>query len=406
MTKYYYEQGEKYRIYCTETKEFETIERLPYDKQIFYTFKGYESDEGILKYIEDLKQWTKELKETTKIDYLKFRTHSGAIPLIVKNLCKTFDDFDNIDMTEASWLEKCNNSGLQKLLKTHKGQCYGYDFKAFYLSVLGKEDLDFYIPMNAGKEYTLEDIDYYKLQTGMYRVKITSDDPKFIFSYSKDDVYTNISLYDAFKYQRNGLNIKLELIKDGKPNAYLYGKKATEGVHSSRYVFGKLYDKLMKAKQTYPKNKLVKFICSSIWGHICEFNKLNLTIDEIIEKDLYCTPDKTDTEADYYIHDMTDRYFTLINPKKPYKYNIARIKPFLLSMGRRITTTVAMLHIDDVIRIHTDNITFSKQHNDVMSKFKTYPELLAEDKTSGFIDWQGVNTYYNFTTNEKHGRYK
>lgn len=408
MSRYYFEKvkGEVYRMYDTETKEFSTIERLPYDKQIFYVFNGYTSDEGILKYIVSFTQWSKELEEVTKIKYMKFRNHTGAIQLIVKNICDTFDDFEDIDAIEASWIEKCQNGGLQQILKKGKLECFGYDFKAFYLSILGKPNLDFSIPMKKGKEYVLDSIDYYKLQTGMYRVKITSTDPNFIFAYSKDNVYTNISLYDAFKYKRDGLEINMELIKDGKPNAYLYGYKKSDGVHSSRYVFGKLYDKLMEAKHKYPKNKLVKFIASAIWGHICQFKTISLTDDEIVEKDLYCTPDMTDKDADYYISDMADRYYTLIDAKKPYKFNIARIKPFLLSMGRRITTSVAMLHIDDVVRIHTDNVTFCKRHDDVMEKFKSYPQLIAEDKTSGVIDWKGVNDYYNYTTKELHGRYK
>jgi hypothetical protein len=405
MTRYYFEKNDDYRLYDTETKTFSTVERLPYDKQIFYTFDGYASDEGLLKYIDDLKQWTKELKETTKIDYMKFRTHNGAIPLIVKNICKEFDNFEEPDVTEATWIEKCNNSGLQMLLKEGKRECYGTDFKAFYLAILGKPDLDFDIPMKRGKEYTLKEIDFYKLQCGKYRVKITSNDPNFIFAYSEDHVYTNISLYDAFKYQRQGLKIKLELIQDGKPNAYLYGTKVSDGVHKSRYVFGKLYDKLMKAKIKYPKNKLIKFICSSIWGHICSFNEKTLTDEEILEQDLYVTPDPDNKEADYYLKEDKGNYNVLINIKKPYKYNIARIKPFLLSMGRRITTSVCMLYIDDLVRVHTDGIVFSKPHPDVMTKFKSYPELVAEDKTTGLIDWEKCNNYYNFTRKEKHGKY-
>ena len=65
-----------------------------------------------------------------------------------------------------------------------------------------------------------------------------------------------------------------------------------------------------------------------------------------------------------------------------------------------------MLHIDDLVRIHTDDIVFSKKHDDVMTAFKTYPALVAENKTTGVIEFQSVNSYYNFTTKEKHGKYK
>ena len=72
-----------------------------------------------------------------------------------------------------------------------------------------------------------------------------------------------------------------------------------------------------------------------------------------------------------------------------------------------IIANVGMLHIiDDVVRIHTDDIVFNKRHDDVMTAFKTYPDLVAETKTTGIIEFQSVNSYHNFTTEENHGKYK
>lgn len=404
--KFYYKKGDQFRVYDCNTKEFETINRLPYDCKTFYVFSDYGSDEGILQFINDFKQWNNELKEVTKIDYLKYNSHQGAIPLIVKKLCKHFDKFDDTDVVEALWIEKCNNAGLQILKQEGKQECYGYDFKAFYLSIMGKKELNYDIPLKRGKEIILSELNFYKLDVGMYRVKITSDDNKFIFGYSKHDIYTNISIYYAFKCQRNGLNIKIELIQDGKPNAYIYGKTTKEGVHSSRYMFGNMYDVLMEVKTKYPKNKLVKFICSSIWGHIVKFNTKNMSMDEIIKEDIYCSTEITNNKADYWIRDCTGTYYELVSMKNPYKFNVGRIKPFLLSMGRVISANVASLYIDDLVRVQTDGFVFTKPHDDIISKFKTYPTLLNDDKTTGLIDWKHVNGYYNYTTKEQHGRIK
>lgn len=410
MIFYYDLSDNRFRTYNTKTKEFETVNRLPYkDEYVYYVFKDaiYGGDDGMLKFIEDFDMWCKELKECTKIiDYKRFRCHQGAITLIVKKLCPHFDKFGEIDSIESKWLEKCSKSYLHTL--TTKGiiDCYGYDFKAFYLSIMGMKDLNYDIPLHKGSEQCLKSLDFYKLDVGMYRVKITSSDKRFLFQYSKDNIYTNISLYYAFKCQRNGLNIDIELIQDDEPNAYIYGKTMKDGIHSSRYMFGNLYDTMMIAKQKYPKNKLVKFLCSSIWGHICEFNTKNLTMDEIIEKDLFVTKDANNLEADYYIRKFTGKYYELVDQKKIYKHNCARFKPFLLSMGRVISANVASLYIDDVVRIHTDGLVFSKQHDDIMTKFKSYPTLLPEAKTTGMIDWVHTNDYYNMTLDEKHGKYK
>jgi hypothetical protein len=81
---------------------------------------------------------------------------------------------------------------------------------------------------------------------GMYHVKIKSSDPTFIFGYSKDNVYANTCLYQAFKCKNEGKDITIELIQDGQPNAYLYGKKEKDGIHKASYYFKRLYKKLIE----------------------------------------------------------------------------------------------------------------------------------------------------------------
>jgi hypothetical protein len=239
----------------------------------------------------------------------------------------------------------------------------------------------------------------------MYHVKIQSSDPTFIFGYSKDNIYTNTCLYQAFKCKNQGKDITIELIQDGQPNAYLYGKTEKDGIHKASYYFKRLYKKLIECKDRFPKNQLVKFICSSLWGHSCRFNIKNKTIDEIEEEDLYCSKTIDDPKAEYWIRNMTGTYYELVNMKQPYRNSFARLKPFLLSAGRVITGNVCMLYPEDLVRVHTDGIVFDKQRDDIMTHFKTYPDLLQEKKTTGLIDWQATNNYYNITKKEKHGKY-
>ena len=67
------------------------------------------------------------------------------------------------------------------------------------------------------------------------------------------------------------------------------------------------------------------------------------------------------------------------------------MKCFLLARARLCVASVAMLHIDHVLRIHTDNVTFDHEFDDVIDHFKTYPELKKEDKTTGIIKWSNAN---------------
>ena len=59
----------------------------------------------------------------------------------------------------------------------------------------------------------------------------------------------------------------------------------------------------------------------------------------------------------------------------------------MLSYARNKIAEVALKDIDNVIRIHTDNVTFKKDPK------LDIPNLLREDKTSGMIEWLHANGY-------------
>ena len=71
---------------------------------------------------------------------------------------------------------------------------------------------------------------------------------------------------------------------------------------------------------------------------------------------------------------------------KYFKYNL-RLKSWITAYGRNKTADVALLDIDNVIRVHTDGIVFKKKQDfDILN-------LIPEDKTTGKIHWKNVNTY-------------
>eukprot|EP01038_Epipyxis_sp_PR26KG_P018554 gene18554-26213_t len=112
--KFYYKIGDSYRIYDITTKQYKTVEELTHKKTAnFYVFDGYNSDEGLKK------------------DH-----HASTINHICKFNCPRLDEFEDIDPIEFNWIEKCYNGGLQILRSTEKQECFGYDFKACYLSIL------------------------------------------------------------------------------------------------------------------------------------------------------------------------------------------------------------------------------------------------------------------------------
>jgi hypothetical protein len=65
-----------------------------------------------------------------------------------------------------------------------------------------------------------------------------------------------------------------------------------------------------------------------------------------------------------------------------------------------MTGKVAIKYIDDVVRICTDNVTFSQSHDDVVFQKNTF-KLTKENKTTGIIEWKYTTCYYNETTGYK-----
>ena len=71
---------------------------------------------------------------------------------------------------------------------------------------------------------------------------------------------------------------------------------------------------------------------------------------------------------------------------EPYRHNI-RLKSFLTAYGRVKIAEVAQTDLDGMIRCHTDGIVFNKKMTE------KFAGLIKEDKTSGRINWKGVNNY-------------
>ena len=394
---FYFDIGNnEVRTYNNDTNTFaDMIEIDMYKtKRHYFLLKPYEAtDESLKQFALDFLNWVEELKHNDifKFDYCKYKSHESATIEMFKKLCHgKFEDIEDIDDVEYNWIESCNNSGLLFCKPGEYNDCHGYDFSSFYPTILTSERLE--IPTCKGQEKTLKALDFKNLQLGYYKVKIISSDKNFnkIFSYSKQNVYTSISLYLANQCKvTHNMNVQIELIEE-KNNCYIYNK---ENNVKGSHVFRKWSKYLFKLKEQFPKNKLIKTITSSVWGRICENNKLFKTDEEISTEKLKVSLEYN-KKFDYFIKDIKFKkdgssLYELVNIKNPYRFNIARVKPFLISNGRYLIAQIALMHINHAIRICVDNVVFDREHDDVMKKFKNY-KLLKEDKTSGNIRWKNV----------------
>ena len=390
-----------FRIYNNETGEITTMKESP-TKYDFFVQSGYEaSDEGLMEYAKDFKRWTEELynNKVYKINYTNFHSHYTAVLYTFSNISKKkYSDHEPIGILEGKWIEACYNGSLQ-YCEPQTCQCYAYDFSEMYPSILTNPK--FIIPTKAGREKTLNEIPT-DLKTGYYRVKITCNNKDFnkLFSFSKQHVYTNISLNYAQIHQKK-YDVNIELIKDGEPNTYVYD----DTVAGSK-IFSLWFYKMLELKKMFPKNRLVKHLFSSLHGHLIAFDKRNLSWKEIKKKGLKVgMGEECDyVIKEYHLYDDQD-YYEVIDPKNPYKYNI-RIKAFLAACARNKTAEVARKHLKHVVRIHTDCVVFNKKYD-----LSDVPFLVSEEKTSGLIKWKNVNSYdkkckcgewYHNTERKKH----
>lgn len=398
--RYFYTIGDK--SYSITDNDETLIEESIKDKQIdkynyFQSQKGYECTlESLIQYRKDFNEYCKEIEK--EVNYKKYYNHNSAVEMVFQSKSKRQIEglhLDKIIYKEFALYEKCPKSGLMTFDEEYKDKeinCYGYDYSAFYPNCL----LKMLLATKQGKRKKLKTLDFDNLQYGIYHIKITCDDKRFkkIFMFSKQNHYAHYCLKLAYEF-RELFNIKFELVVDDKYNALVYDDEKL--VHGSE-VFGTWFKYLSVLKTKFPKNKLVKRLMSSLWGSLTAFNRK--FYDDIVDLDISEIDDDDETEYklldEKRYKDNTKEYgyrslYYCIPSSEPYKNNLARLKPFLVSFCRSYVarTIIKENLLDHVVRIHTDGIVLNKEHN--FSHLKYYPK--PEDKTTGTIKFSNVINY-------------
>ena len=389
-----------YRIMDSLTKEIKTIssfelKSIQDEVFVYELFKFNDNtatDDALRMQLKTFKQWAKELKDNDiySIDVLEFRSFNYLVFQVANRLCKYLLD-RKIGPIEASYMNRCNNSGIKYCENGYTGKSYAYDYSMNYPKIMSSEK--FIYPTASGKEQTIDELptDYFNIPHGFYHVKIKSKDKNFnkMFSYSNHDIYLHESLKTALRYQKQ-FNVKIELVKDGKPNCYIYDKSV---LVSGRKVFGKWFKVLKQLKEKFPKNVLVKSLASSLHGVLSTSTKKRIPVNEV---ERFCQSKEYDL---YELVDIQDfgingckSYYTYQRIDKPFIYNI-RLKPWIHAYARNKISRLILVDIDNVVRVNVDCAVFK---TDVISKLdksnKKYNildlnSLKLEDKYSGYGTW-------------------
>lgn len=395
-----------FRVWNSATEKIETLPKLPLGngnlrKFIMLTHKDNEAtDLFLIEYAEKFKQWCIELKNSIlNIDYANYYSDYTAVTCTFNRYClKYYRNHTPISKTEYEWFERCANSGIQYLRDNDiTKKCWSYDFKNQYGLILYSDNK---IPTCEGKETKLKKLPKRKdLEAGFYHVKISCDNDDFhkMFLFSKSHVYLKESLQFAMKHSKE-FDVTIELITDGKPNAYLYDEDDMVTLNS---ITKEWFENLTKLRKKFKDNRLLKHLISSAWGHLNAGNKIYKTFEEIEQEGLdvgmTCEYDYKILKYEEYLDHPkygNRECYTLLKTDKPYKHNI-RLKPWVTALARNLTASIVLNDIDKVIRVQTASVSFTREQefDDV--------NLVPEEKTTGKIHWYHVNRYHNITTGYK-----
>jgi hypothetical protein len=358
-------------------------------------------DKTLSDYLAKYKKWrySARLNKVYGVDFSVGEV--SACQRLFFQLIRNYKQNAPIDRIEYFWMEKCANNALMYLKEDNiEAECTSYDRKMCYGNILGS---DIKIPTQPGCEFTLDQLPIEcDLMCGYYRVKITTEDKDFYkcFTFSKDNVYVDLSLKFAMKHKEK-FNVKFELILDDKPNAYIYNEDDVISLNSMTSLW---HEKVSALKAQYKSNGLIKFLASGTWGAIQQRNTRYYTYEEIQKKNkkkkwsIGVSEDDTHTILDMKtVKDV--EYYRVVNTNKAYHFNL-RLKPFETAQARNDLATLARKHLKHIIRIQTDSISFNKplDINDT--------NYALEDKTTGLIHWDNVNSYHNKTNGYKSKTYK
>lgn len=351
----------------------------PYDKQDDNIIPLVVDDASEMKamydkYMDDADSWRCGLRKHSqglfpKPLYIPLTEHTAqdVVLALFWNFTKSIPEPPQVEELEAHWLAQASLGGVMYAKPGVYKNASTYDYVSFYPSLMNKST-GVSFPRREGKYQTLTKRPEC-WRYGIYRVRVKGDHPYFRFN--KCNYYTHTDLVSA-----ESLGLETELITDGATNALIYDPSYR---FNGRDVFGPMIDMLFAMKQQ--KYPFAKFILNSLWGQLCRFNRFR----KFASEKRHINPDMYNIVHAEQAKDHSK--FDVVPKDNQYKYGWARMKPFLLALGRSNIVRETSKYGDRVVRIQTDGFiaTGEVQH----AKMKSIG-LLIKEKT-GTVTISHVN---------------
>ncbi len=221
------------------------------------------------------------------------------------------------------------------------------DINSFYLSVLASDKFTF--PLTRGKFELYKEFPRPFFEYGIYHCVVhRCENPNInrLFYFNKRNYYTNFCLTTAKE-----LGLKIELIQDGKPNVRLY-KVRGQGKHYFEPMINEFYSIKLKMKEDECESKVANKLLHRLFGTLSQKNKRYSKIGEIFDM-------SNPNIADQKIRKVGKHHIvSYVEHGSFFKYDYARIGPFLTAMCRRKLYEVVKPYNQHIYRVFTDSILY------------------------------------------------
>jgi hypothetical protein len=365
------------------------------------------TDSDLFKFRDDLNMWNDDIKKhffknsekkVFKIDVFDYNTINDAVynNVIMNSDQKTINAIPDIKFREFAVFEDSLSCGLMtvdKEILERPIDCYGYDYAKFYYQMMRS----IRIPSSAPEFYVIDQLDFDKLDYGIYRVKVICDNKLFwnVFKFNNMHHYNHNTLKTLYKYKdKYGITFKL-LEPDECYNYNLMYYAETVELRTIFKGWFKIMDELLK--KCDPKNWLLKTYLSQSWGCMSKYSKIyiNENDSESYDWDQLSNIDAT-KKYKYYSYEHSNGKYALINGNKAFAHGgLGRIKIFLTEYSRNfIFNMISENNLENyVTRIQTDGICFNKPVDFSKLGLKYYP--IPEKKSSGKLVFYNINNYFH-----------
>lgn len=259
--------------------------------------------------------------------------------------CSRCIEPEELGPIESLWIQKAFKGGLRFSKPGTYSDFACYDVNKQYSSILSSAH--FRVPIKQGQFATLEELPLC-FNYGIYRCTVHAQ-ASALFSPNVKGYYTHLDLKRARE-----LGYTIELTQDGAPNALLYKGNATV---AGSVMFKPFFDYLygVYGRCASPDNaRVVKLIMNSLWGALCSKNT----------KTRLSTMKKASARGNIVgiVPAGHDLLITYENLTKPYKFDYARLGPFLTAKARFDLSHLMEPYVDAVAYCHTDGFVVVGPH--------------------------------------------